>query len=95
MIPQSASVAATEQECAHISTRKVAYALRSAPGPVDYLLVGRSHVGDLSRQALNQALADPKEYGLVASRGDELFLFKRGYHSSETASARAKVGVPN
>ena len=45
MIPPSASVAATEQETAHVSTRKVVYPLRWPPGPVDYLLVGRSHVG--------------------------------------------------
>ena len=93
MIPRSASVAATEQETAHISTRKVAYPLRVPPGPVDFLLVGRSHVGDLSQSSLNAALANPNEYGLLASRGDELFLFKRGHVSPDTASARAKLGV--
>lgn len=94
MIPPDASVAATENETPHISTRRVAYPLRSAPGPVDYLLVGRSHVGDLSRAALNAALADPNAYGLLAQRGDELFLFKRGHLSPETARARRELGVP-
>lgn len=94
MIPRSASVAATEQETAHISTRTIAYPLRDPPGPVDYLLIGRSHIGDLSRNALNSALARPDEYGLLAERDDELFLFKRGHSSPGTRAARAKLGVP-
>jgi uncharacterized membrane protein len=94
MIPKNASVAATEQETAHVSTRKTVYPLRVPPGPVDYLLIGRSHVGDLSRSSLNAALANPTEYGLLAERGDELFLFKRGHVSSATAAARWKLGVP-
>ncbi len=94
MIPPSASVAATEQETPHISARKIAYTLRWPPGPVDYLLVGRSHIGDLSRSSLNAALADPKEFGLLAERGDELFLFKRGFTSPQTGPARIKLGVP-
>lgn len=98
MIPRDASVSATENEAAHISTRKNAYALRVAPGPVDYLLIGRSHVGDLSRAALIAAMANRDEYGLLAQRGDELFLFKRGYVSpataAATASARLMVGIP-
>jgi hypothetical protein len=64
------------------------------PRKMDYLLIGRSHVGGLSQAALNGALADPKEYGLLASRGDELFLFKRGHVSPDTARARALLGVP-
>ena len=94
MIPRKASVAATEQETPHISARRVAYPLRTAPGPVDYLLIGRSHIGDLSRSALNSALANHDEYGLLAERGGELFLFKRGYKSPDTAAARMKLGVP-
>lgn len=94
MIPPTASVAATEQETPHISARKTAYPLRTAPGPVDYILVGRSHIGDLSRAALNAGLADPKAYGLLAERGDELFLFKRGHTSPQTLAARAKLGIP-
>jgi uncharacterized membrane protein len=98
MIPPAASVAATENETPHISTRKNAYPLRVAPGPVDYLLIGRSHVGDLSRASLNAALANHEEYGLLAQRGDELFLFKRGHFSpataAATAAARRTLGVP-
>ena len=94
MIPQSASVAATEQETAQVSTRKTIYPLRWPPGPVDYLFIGRSHIGDLSRSSVNTALANPTEYGLLAERGDELFLFKRGHVSPATKAARWKLGVP-
>jgi len=94
MIPPGASVAATEHEAPHISTRLDALPMRiKPPKPVDYLLIGRSHVGDLSRAALDATLADPNEYGLVAQRDNELFLFKRGHVSPETASARALLGV--
>jgi len=95
MIPKNASVAATENEVPHISARMDAMALRiTPPRKMDYLLIGRSHVGSLSQAALNGAMADPNEYGLLASRGDELFLFKRGHVSPETARARALLGVP-
>jgi len=98
MIPPDDSVAATENETPHISTRKNAYPLRVVPVPVDYLLVGRSHIGDLSRSFLNAALANKEEYGLLAQRDDELFLFKRGYYSPATAAAtmaaRRALSVP-
>lgn len=98
MIPPGASVAATENETPHISTRKNAYPLRVVPVPVDYILVGKSHIGDLSRAFLNAALAKPDEYGLLAERDDELYLFKRGYYSPATAAAtmaaRRALGVP-
>jgi uncharacterized membrane protein len=100
MIPPDASVAATENEAPHISTRRNASALREPPGPVDYLLIGRSHVGDLSQRHLNAALANKSEYGLVGQRGGELFLFKREHVSegtplaAATAQARRTLGVP-
>jgi uncharacterized membrane protein len=94
MIPRNASVAATEQETAHVSTREIVYPLRVAPGPVDYILVGRSHVGALSSSPLITGLSGATEYGLVAERGDELFLFKRGHSSPQTKSAKVKLGLP-
>ena len=39
-------------------------------------------------------MADLKEYGLLAQRDNELFLFKRGYVSPNTASARSMLGIP-
>jgi hypothetical protein len=92
MIPPTASVAATENECAHISTRAVAYPLRWPPGPVDYILVGRSHVGTEVLDALRPSFADGS-YGLLAQRGQELFLFKRGHSAPETAEARKLLGL--
>jgi len=98
MIPPDASVAATENETPHVSTRKNIYPLRVVPVPVDYILVGRSHIGDLSRSFLNAALANKEEYGLLAERDGELYLFKRGYYSPATAAAtmaaRRALAVP-
>lgn len=95
LIPKDASVAATENETPHISTRKNAYCLRVAPPtPVDYLLISRSNVGDLSRGALNGAMVKENGYGLLAQRGDDLFLFKRGHVSPGTAAARAALSLP-
>jgi uncharacterized membrane protein len=93
MIPRTASVAATENECAHVSTRKVVYPLRWPPGPVDYLLVGRSHVDGLALESLRPTLADDS-YGLLAERGKELFLFKRGHRAAETDAAKVLLGLP-
>lgn len=92
MIPRSASVAATENETPHVSARRVVYSLRQAPGPVDYLLVGRSHIGGTG-QYLIAAFAG-ESYGLVASKGDELYLFKRGPKTAGTDEAKIKLGVP-
>jgi uncharacterized membrane protein len=91
MIPPTASVAATEQETPHISTRKDAYPLRWPPGAVDYILVGRSHVWG-AQDALNAAFR-LSAYGLVAERGDELFLFKRGPVTPGTDVAKSKLGI--
>lgn len=93
MIPPTASVAATENECAHISTRKIAYPLRWPPGPVDFILVGRSHVDGLALEALKPTLADDS-FGLLAERGQELFLFKRGHRAPETHAAKIMLGLP-
>jgi len=93
MIPPSASVAATENETPHISTRKDAYPLRiEPPQHPDYVLINPSHIGDLSRSAVDKLFANPYEYGLLAQRGD-LYLFKRGYQSPQTAAARRAIGL--
>lgn len=93
MIPPSASVAATENETPHISNRMDAYPLRiEPPKHPDYVLINRTHIGDLSRSAVDKLLADPNEYGLLAQRGD-LYLFKRGYQSPQTPAARHAVGL--
>lgn len=92
MIPRSASVAATENEVPHVSTRSVIYSMRQPPGPVDYLLVGRSHMGGM--QANLTAAFASASYGLVAKKADELFLFKRGPRTPGTEEAMSMLGVP-
>jgi uncharacterized membrane protein len=91
MIPREASVAATENEVPHISTRKVAYTMRQNPGPVDYLLVNRSHLGG-TEQHLRSAFAG-NTYGLVAEKRNELYLFKKGPKTPGTDAAISSLGV--
>jgi len=93
MIPPKASVAATENETPHISSRMDAYPLRiEPPKHPDYVLINRNHIGDLSRGAVDKLMADPNEYGLLAQRGD-VYLFKRGVQSPQTPAARRAVGL--
>jgi uncharacterized membrane protein len=92
LIPASASVAATENELPHVSTRRIVYTFRQSPGPVDYLLVGRSHLG--GGLSFLIAAFDTGTYGLVGSKSDELYLFKRGPKLPGTDEAKAKLGVP-
>lgn len=91
MIPREASVAATENEVPHISTRKIAYTMRQNPGPVDYLLVNRSHLGG-TEQHLRSAFAGAT-YGLVAEKRSELYLFKKGPKTPGTDAAISSLGV--
>jgi len=89
MIPQSASVAATENEVPHVATRLDVYTLKDGPAQADYLLI--RHGGGVAQQTLNDLLSG-KKYGLV-TKGDGLFLFKRGHESPDTAAALSTLGV--
>jgi uncharacterized membrane protein len=91
MIPPDASVAATEREAAHVSTRLIMYPLRSAPGPVDYVLLGRQNLSSALSYVSGLFTALP--YQLVAKKGDELYLFKRGPSNPETEAAKAALGI--
>lgn len=92
MIPPDASVAATENETPHISTRKIAYPLRQNPGPVDYILVNRSHLSGTENH-LREAFAGAS-YGLLAEKRSELYLFKRGAPKTPaTVTAMSSLGV--
>ncbi len=76
LIPPDASVAATEAEGPHVSTRLVMYSLKFTLGEdPDYLLLGHVNAGS-ERDHLLAAL-DSGSYGLVAERGPFL-LAKRG-----------------
>ena len=57
-IPHDASVAATEHEVPHLTTRRLACTLAIANGGADYLLVDRDHLSiGASRRMLEAALA--------------------------------------
>jgi uncharacterized membrane protein len=76
-IPPDASVAATEREVPHLSTRRTMYTLALANGAADYLLVARDHMDTgASKQMLDAALASGA-YRLVASDGPFLLFEKQ------------------
>lgn len=89
LIPREASVSASEMEVPHVAVRLDTYTLKDGAFDADYLLIRGS--GGVSRQVLNELLADGK-YGLV-TKGDDLYLFKRGLESPQTADALNALGV--
>jgi uncharacterized membrane protein len=90
-IPKDASVAATELEIPHVSTRLDAYTLKVTAGDAEYLLISRSHFDDDARRRVREAAVDA-DYGLVAHKND-FYLLKRNYASPETASALSALGL--
>jgi uncharacterized membrane protein len=90
-IPPKASVAATEREVPHVSTRFSAYTLRVHHGDADFILIDRDALGEPERSMVNLAFQSAP-YGLVSSAG-RLYLFRRGFSSPETAAAAAALGL--
>jgi uncharacterized membrane protein len=90
-IPANASVAATELEIPHVSARLDAYTLKVTSGDADYLLVNRAHFDADARNHVRKAM-NRRAYGLLARKGD-FFLFSKGYKSTETEAALAKLGL--
>jgi uncharacterized membrane protein len=91
LIPQEASVAATESEGPHVSTRLVMYSLKFTLGhKPDYLLVGQARIGGEVAH-LRRAL-ESGEYGVVATRGP-FVLAKRGADTSENKVLWSRAGV--
>ncbi|HSC88404.1 MAG TPA: DUF2079 domain-containing protein [Polyangiaceae bacterium] len=90
LIPSGASVAATEAEGPHVSTRLVMYSLKFTLGrSPDYILFG--HAGIRSeRDHIGQALASG-EYGLIRQEGP-FSLLKRGAPTEANAALR-RFGV--
>ncbi|NUQ79147.1 MAG: DUF2079 domain-containing protein, partial [Polyangiaceae bacterium] len=93
MIPQEAQVAATDQELPHVSARRVTYHIHGPIGAAEYMLINKSHINGKSRGPISKLLPE-KQWGLVARRGTELFLFKKGHVSPETAEAKRALGFP-
>jgi hypothetical protein len=90
-IPANASVAATELEIPHVSTRLDAFTLKVTDGGAEYLFIDKHHIDGEARQHLHQALKRTP-YGLVAKQG-EFFLFAKGKSSKETDSALRSLGL--
>ncbi|HET6332196.1 MAG TPA: DUF2079 domain-containing protein [Polyangiales bacterium] len=80
-IPPRASVAATEQEVPHVSSRPNVFTLKITAGRAEYLLVNRYRVGGEARKHLEEVL-QIQPYDVVATQGDFL-LFRRGKTSEE------------
>jgi hypothetical protein len=91
LIPQSASVAATDPESPHVSNRLTTYTLNLDAGDADYLLIRPAALSSEARAHAQKAL-DRNIYGLVAKQG-EFYLLKRGHRSPQTAQALGELGL--
>ena len=90
-IPPQASVAATESEIPHVSTRLDAYTLKITVGDAEYIFLNRHHLdSDAKNQVRSAMRATP--YGLVAKQG-EFFLFRKKHESPETESTLKSLGL--
>ena len=90
-IPPSASVAATESEIPHVSTRLDAYTLKITSGEADYIFVNRHHMDAEAKNQVRSAMR-VSPYGLVAKQG-EFFLFAKHHESPETESTLKSLGL--
>lgn len=90
LIPPHASVAATESEGPHVSTRLVMYSLKFTLGTEpDYLLVGRPGIGGEVAH-VRQALESGR-YGVIETRGP-FVLAKRGADPGRNGVLWNRVG---
>jgi uncharacterized membrane protein len=92
LIPQNASVAASENEVPHVAARMDAYTIKDGAAPdADYILVNQNQMSGGTRSAVNTMFSH-NDYGLLKS-GHGLYLFKRGYESAETKAAMSALGI--
>ena len=92
LIPESASVAATENEVPHIAARTSAYTLKDGDADADYILVEARHLNvGASREAVT-SMVNREPYCLIGE-GDDLFLFRRGTTTPETKTALSRLGI--
>jgi uncharacterized membrane protein len=92
MIPQTASVAATENEVPHIAARLDAYTLKDGPRDAEYILVYAHRVRGGARGDALTTMVSREPYRLVAE-GDDLYLFQRGPTTKQTKTALRKLGI--
>jgi uncharacterized membrane protein len=91
-IPREASVAATEYMTPHISARLDAFVLRQDAGDVDYVLLSNREMSEQVRKILTDTFKR-QPYGLVGHTMSEFYLFKKGHHAPETATAYQQLGI--
>jgi uncharacterized membrane protein len=92
MIPESASVAASENEVPHIAARTSAYTLKDGDADAEYVLVHSHHLGVGAGRAALAFMVNREPYQLIGE-GDDLYLFRRGPSTRETRKALARLGV--
>jgi uncharacterized membrane protein len=92
MIPERASVAASETEVPHVSWRADVYTLKDGPHDADYVLLNGLGMGLGATRSAFQTMLERDDYGLLAE-GDDLYLFKRGYESARTKAALGAIGL--
>lgn len=90
-IPPKASVAATESEVPHVSTRLDAYTLKITSGEAEYIFINRHHMDTEARNQIRSAMR-VSPYGLVMKQG-EFFLFARNAQSPDTESTLKSLGL--
>ncbi len=91
-IPKSASVAATEMEAPHVSSRRYCFTLRFTYDDADYLLMNLDEArSGTTHQILATAIATGK-YGYVGRRGN-FALWKRGGDRSRNDQGKQIIGL--
>lgn len=92
LIPPNASVAATENEVPHVAARMDAYTLKDSFSEAEYVLVSKVTLRLGRTQANLREMFSRADYGLLL-QGEDLYLFKRGHKSSETAAVMKALDV--
>jgi uncharacterized membrane protein len=88
-VPPEASVATTEAEGPHVSTRLIMYSLKFSMGhDPDYLLVG--HLGFREENTQLKRALDTGKYGVIATEGVYI-LAKRGADTSDNQALLRRV----
>lgn len=91
LIPPEASVAATDSEVPHVSSRFSIFTLRSHHANSDYLLVNSGAVSGETKSIVRDAM-NKNQYGVVAQQG-LFYLFKRGAVTPDTDKALQTLGI--
>jgi uncharacterized membrane protein len=92
MIPRTATVAATENECPHVAARLKAYTLKDNYVEAEYVLINKNRMATGNTRANAKKMLSQHPYGLLA-KGSGLFLFKRNHESPETEAVKTELGL--